>query len=499
MRVRKLTSIVPGSVATTSAATTIIKTLMASIWTSEHQIIKLSSAFQAPPVIFPQLWMAKKRLTHTPISRSGSIYPIRTSSLPLLSSVKSSVGITTEEQQHQQTNNDNKNDDKTSEALIEWLNEMEGGLSSSVKIDDNGAGLRGLYATNDIRKGGTVVEIPYDYALQVGDSLWGTVYDDFTDIPGSDDWSEDDLDDVYQGLNFLQSFTNDADYGPYMDSLPQKPSSGDDAGLTPDFWCEESIRGIQIPSLIQQILDRKQMVKEVASKNNVNENALRWATWMMRSRRFTTWNMVPDPNYNSDEDDNSLFGVFPMRWNKIEQVQGYLTPLIDMANHANDPNAVMTINVNRWTREFDDSSSFALKALRPIGKGEEVTICYGEGDRTSLDLLDKYGFFIEGNNADDTIDWEELQPEFTTSLEEDEAGLAMFDNNNGEDDYGSDNTSESKKRSGEDTEGVDVMASGVEVQRKGLDSRRTMLSLRVLMKRLSNWKPKGKTSPSNGG
>mmetsp|Transcript_23945 Transcript_23945/g.43087 ORF Transcript_23945/g.43087 Transcript_23945/m.43087 type:complete len:482 (+) Transcript_23945:76-1521(+) len=480
MRVRKLTSIVPGSVATTStAATTIIKTLMASIWTSEHQIIKQSSAFQAP-VIFPQLWMAKKRSTHTPIGRSDSISPILTSLLPPLSSVKSSVGITTEDQQQQQqqqTNNDNDNDDKTSKALIEWLNEMEGGLSSSVKIDDNGAGLRGLYATNDIRNRGTVVEIPYDYALQVGDSLWGTVYDTFTDIPGSDDWSEDDLDDVYQGLNFLQSFTNDVDYGPYMDSLPQRPSSGDDVGLTPDFWCEESIRGIQIPSLIHEIMDRKQMVKEVASKNNVNENELRWATWMMRSRRFTTWNMVSDPN--DSEEDDSLFGVFPMRQNKIEQVQGYLTPLIDMANHANDPNAVMTINVNRWTREFDDSSSFALKALRPIGKGEEVTICYGDGDRTSLDLLDKYGFFIDGNNADDTIDWEELQPEFTTSLEEDEAELAMFD------DY-----------DGEDTEGGGTMANGVEVQRKGLDSRRTMLSLRVLMKRLSNWRPM-KESPVN--
>ena len=44
-----------------------------------------------------------------------------------------------------------------------------------------------------------------------------------------------------------------------------------------------------------------------------------------------------------------------------------------------------------------------------------------------MDLLDKYGFFLEGNKADDTIDWEELKPEFTTSLEEDEAELAALE------------------------------------------------------------------------
>ena len=47
----------------------------------------------------------------------------------------------------------------------------------------------------------------------------------------------------------------------------------------------------------------------------------------------------------------------------------------------------MKICVNRIARDFDANSSFALRALRPIKKGEEVTISYGEGDLTSLDLL----------------------------------------------------------------------------------------------------------------
>lgn len=58
-----------------------------------------------------------------------------------------------------------------------------------------------------------------------------------------------------------------------------------------------------------------------------------------------------------------------------------------------------------------------------------------------------------GNEADKKIDWEELSPEFTTTLEEDEAELAMTANMN-------------------------------------TQSKRTMLSLRILMKRLSKFQMK---------
>jgi len=49
-----------------------------------------------------------------------------------------------------------------------------------------------------------------------------------------------------------------------------------------------------------------------------------------------------------------------------------------------------------------------------------------------MDMLDKYGFFLEGNEADNTIDWDDLKPEFTTSLEEDESELAMLEGNSHE-------------------------------------------------------------------
>eukprot|EP00571_Detonula_confervacea_P004338 CAMPEP_0172320844 /NCGR_PEP_ID=MMETSP1058-20130122/41591_1 /TAXON_ID=83371 /ORGANISM="Detonula confervacea, Strain CCMP 353" /LENGTH=1076 /DNA_ID=CAMNT_0013036199 /DNA_START=99 /DNA_END=3329 /DNA_ORIENTATION=+ len=382
---------------------------MLAAWTVVDDQVKVVSAFQSP-IIFPLLWIARRL---TPQNRVGfsqfSIIP------PLASRLKSTFMAIKDESQ--------KND--STEQLIEWLDDIkEGGRPSLVNIETNSQGLRGLFANKDIKSGEIIVEVPYDAALLVGDSMWATIFDDFDDVPGSDDWSEDDLDDVYQGLNFLQTFMKDADYVPYANNLPHIPSSGDEAGLTPDFWTKDYILGFEVPTYIKQILDRKQIVQEVAKKNDVNENELRWATWMIRSRRFTTWNMVDDPNRGDDE---SFWGAFPSRQNRIEQIQGFLLPLMDMANHANDPNAGLKISVNKWTREFDDTSTFAFKALRPIKKGEEMTISYGDSDTTSLELLDKYGFFLPGNEADKTIDWEEFKPEFTTSLEGDEAELAMLE------------------------------------------------------------------------
>jgi hypothetical protein len=172
---------------------------------------------------------------------------------------------------------------------------------------------------------------------------------------------------------------------------------------------------------------------------------------------MTTLNMIDDP-YSKTK---PLFGVFPLRQKKIEQIQGYLIPLIDMANHAINPNACLKISINLLTRAFDTTSSFVLKALRPIKKGEEVTITYGEGDETSLYLLDKYGFFVEDNEADKKIDWKYLNPQFTTSLEEDRAELVKLE------------------QLSPDSKLLSKSASSYS------ESTRTMLTFRIMMKHLS--------------
>jgi hypothetical protein len=203
------------------------------------------------------------------------------------------------------------------------------------------------------------------------------------------------------------------DWDPYVCNLPEAESCNE-AGLTPDFWPDHLIEELEVPSFIKEIKSRKNIVKIVAEKNGVDENVLRWATWMIRSRRFSTWDTVDDP---SNDGGSFVDKLIPK---KVEQVKGFLLPLIDMANHALKPNAAMQITVNKWTRKFDDSASFVLQALSPISKDEEITISYGEGDWTCLEMMDKYGFFLENGEADKKFDWKGLNCSFSTSMEEDE-------------------------------------------------------------------------------
>ena len=62
-----------------------------------------------------------------------------------------------------------------------------------------------------------------------------------------------------------------------------------------------------------------------------------------------------------------------------------------------------------------DESFVALQAVRPIAQYEQITLRYGTGFETSLEMLDKYGFYAESNPNDARIDWdlvehERLQP-----------------------------------------------------------------------------------------
>ena len=371
-------------------------------------LLHVASAFQVP-IIFPLIWIAKRAPSPAELMRRPR--------LPSLPPILNFVAL---------LDKSLRKPDGTEE-LVEWIESAEddGGRQPSVKIEiDTKNGLRGLYAKSDVRKGELLVEVSYNSALLVGDTLNQPVYDDFSSIPESDQWDKEDVEDVYQGLEFLSSFAKDDEYSPYVSTLPPKPDDvSKTEGLPPDYWPRSTIEQIQIPDYSSRILSRKDIIENVASINRISVDDLQWATWMMRSRRFTTWNMVGDPN----SEDKGLFGKIANQ-NKVEQIQGFLIPLIDMANHAQDPNAALKISVNRWTREFDESSTFALRALKSISKGEEVTICYGEGDRNSLDLLEKYGFFVPDNEADSDIDWNEMKTEFTGSIEKDVKELAEMDN-----------------------------------------------------------------------
>ena len=108
-----------------------------------------------------------------------------------------------------------------------------------------------------------------------------------------------------------------------------------------------------------------------------------------------------------------------------------LVPFVDMANHNSDnPNAKLTI----IDPEKDDAW-FALEATRPISAGKEITIAYGSGIDSSVELFLNYGFVPKSNKidefmlkkgGDETIS--SLQG-WTTTIQEDRAMVEMIGQN----------------------------------------------------------------------
>ncbi|KAL3811634.1 hypothetical protein ACHAXA_001391, partial [Cyclostephanos tholiformis] len=116
---------------------------------------------------------------------------------------------------------DGKNRNGGTEKLIEWL-EYRRGFFSSVTVNTNSQGLRGLYAKNDIMAGQIIVEVPYNSALLVGDTAWVRKDDDFDDILGSDLTSLDLLEmilpaDAETDANAIASSVNLHYQGPHAD------------------------------------------------------------------------------------------------------------------------------------------------------------------------------------------------------------------------------------------------------------------------------------------
>ena len=64
-----------------------------------------------------------------------------------------------------------------------------------------------------------------------------------------------------------------------------------------------------------------------------------------------------------------------------------LCPVLDMINHAPEPNARMVVR----DAEKDDAT-FAIVAEQKIAKGAQITLAYRDGAASSVDLLLDYGF-----------------------------------------------------------------------------------------------------------
>ena len=237
-----------------------------------------------------------------------------------------------------------------------------GGSINKVAISEI-KGLRGVTATRDIKKDEVVVRCPSVLGLALTDPF----------EPAQD--RNEAL--VEAGFNLMQWFGVECDEVPYISTLPTLDYQ---FTPTPDFWDDEHIEAMEFRPAIKAAKKRRKIIREVAEDEGVDEQQLRFATWLVTSRTF---NILVD----DEEEDEKRIRV--------------CIPFIDMLNHALDPNCDMVILDED---EDSDEAIFALQARYDIPAGSQLFLNYdgpSGGEATSFDLLLDYGVCLgSGTNAD---------------------------------------------------------------------------------------------------
>jgi hypothetical protein len=287
--------------------------------------------------------------------------------------------------------------------LLQFLQAQKATGLKDVEIGNHlDTGVRGLFCTKKIKKGQMICKIPSDCALALSD-------------PSKN--GEDCPTMAHNGANFLTMYWDNDQarpiWAPYLDTLPRQGSP--EFEPTPDFFDDEEIQLLEFPRLVSQAKERKQHVAQVAGETGIDAAKLQYATWLAASRSFEIC-LAPDNENDPKLDEKGQVIA------KVEQKTiRVMVPFIDVANHSSDqPNAKLTL----IDPEKDDAW-FALEASRPITAGKEILIAYGNGVKSSVELLRDYGFvpksnpidsIMLGKGGDDSI---ASQDGWTTTLEED--------------------------------------------------------------------------------
>ena len=270
-------------------------------------------------------------------------------------------------------------------------------------------GMRGLFAKQDFQAGDFLFAIPFPTTLVVS----------------SDEPSH--MTDADRGFLFLENYLSQASeqhmvkWKPYFDSLPSRGTALFDP--TPDFFSEEEIESLEFPSVVAAALNKKKQLKVLAEEKGIDFDSVQFATSLTTSRCFSIIKV------NRDDGSTSTKSV--------------MMPMMDLVNTSDQPNAELQVIETK----LEEESMYALQATRPIPAKKEITISYGSGEMSSIDLLLKYGFvprtnqwdaaYLQGliekqTESDDDASFIR-QKQWKTSLEEDEAQLAQLVGNDDDD------------------------------------------------------------------
>ena len=260
----------------------------------------------------------------------------------------------------------------TTEALVKFLQSQKSkGLNDGVEIGyDVSTNRRGMYTRRPFKRGELLCQIPSDCALALSDPQLGG-----SDVPTI----------AHAGRNLILMYLTDETakqvWKPYLDTLPTRHVQFDP---TPDFYSEDEIQQFEFPRAIERVQQRKREIEELAKKEQMTVEELQFATWLVSSRSFSIQITAGGDASVGD------------RISKPSKSIRVLLPFHDMINHSsNNPNAELHL-----IDPEKDEAWFAIRATRPIPQGKEVTICYGTGVDSSVELQGNYGFVPEDNKID---------------------------------------------------------------------------------------------------
>jgi len=323
---------------------------------------------------------------------------------------------------------------ESTQRLLHFLKSQKSSIDSvQVGLDPANSNRRGLYAAKQIAKAEKIIcKIPSDCALALSD-------------PAKQLAGEDDTPTLaHAGANFLRMYVKNDQakrlWSPYLDTLPDPTDKEFIENTTPDYFTDEEIDLLEFPRLKEKALQRKKDLQSVSQESNIPLDELQYATYLVSSRSFPIQLATEDekdPDFGGVNDETRV--LRDDRGQVITKVVDeadkkyvrVMVPLLDMANHKStgEANAKLTI----LDPEKDDAW-FALEALRPIPQGKEITISYGSGIDSSVELLLNYGFVpIEGNRVDAFMlkkggdDAITSLDGWTTTLEEDKTMLNLLD------------------------------------------------------------------------
>jgi hypothetical protein len=278
------------------------------------------------------------------------------------------------------------------EAFLNQVGEFVDGAgdpSTSLQLGrsrDNGQ--RGIIAKRDIEEGDLLFRLPFEASIVIE----------------SQESTEPER--AYKFLEWQDNNQVSDVHRPYLDLLPTRRSDFDP---TPDFWTHEEIQELELPELVDEVLERKENLEDFASSpQNVKKKSiedLQFASWLVKTRAFSIF----DVNDMANEDENDA------------DVQCVLVPYVDMINHASgdDPS-------NTQVQVYEDTLTgkcyYELLAVESIPKGKELLLSYGTGEDETIDLLMNYGF-VPAVNPYDVEALEGDGFEWSSSVDEDETEL----------------------------------------------------------------------------